>query len=195
MTSPAPTDRYDRASIFFHWATLCLIGLAFAAIESRVLFEKGTALRSGVKEWHYVLGLTILLMTLARLAHRLGRSRRAPRVLPPLPALQAHAAKAMHGLLLAVLIALPVMGWLTVSALGDPMPLAFGLEIPALIAPDEALGEWLEEQHSFVGDVLYLLIVSHAVAALAHHHLRRDTTLVRMLPQRFAAVRVTQPAE
>ena len=160
-----------------------------------MLFERGTPLRTGVKEMHYVLGVTILLMTLARLAHRFGRTRHAPEITPPLPAPQALAATAMHGLLYAVLIALPVMGWLTVSALGDPMPIAFGLEIPALIAPNEELGEWLEEQHSFVGDVLYLLIIGHAVAALAHHYLRRDTTLIRMLPERGPLASTDQPAE
>lgn len=195
MTIASSSGRFDRASIFFHWATLCLIALAFAAIEGRVLFEKGTALRTGVKEAHYVLGVTILLMTLARLAHRFGQGRHAPDILPALPAAQALAAKAMHWLLYAVLIALPVMGWLTVSALGDPMPIAFGLEIPALIAPNEEFGEWLEGQHSFVGDVLYLLIIGHAVAALAHHYLRRDTTLVRMLPTRGAQSAGRQPAE
>ena len=195
MTQSPSSGRFDRASIFFHWATLCLIALAFAAIEGRVLFEKGTALRTGVKEMHYVLGVTILLMTLARLAHRFARSRHAPAVVPALPAAQALAAKAMHWLLYGVLIALPVMGWLTVSALGDPMPIAFGVEIPALIAPNPDLGEWLEEQHSFVGDVLYLLIIGHALAALAHHYLRRDTTLVRMLPERGPLAVKDQPAE
>lgn len=195
MTTPSPKDRFDRMSIFFHWATLCLIALAFAAIEARVLFEKGTALRSGVKEMHYVLGFAILLMTLARLAHRLGRNRHAPRVSPPLRVTQAVAARAMHWLLYAVLIALPVMGWLTVSALGDPIPLVLGLEVPALIAPDEALGEWLEDQHSLVGDALYLLVIGHAGSALAHHYLRRDTTLLRMLPRRTTPAPAAQPAE
>lgn len=189
-------DRYDRASVLFHWATVLLIAAAFASIEIRVLFERGTPLRTGVKELHYVLGTAILLLTLARLARRLGRSYRAPSVVPSLPAWQALAAKAMHWLLYAVLIALPIMGLLTVSALGDPMPIAFGIEIPALIAPNEELGEWLEGRHSLLGDTLYILIIGHGVAALAHHYLRRDTTLVRMMPARAAArSEATRPAE
>lgn len=177
-------NRYNRASILFHWATVILIILAFASIESRVLFERGTSLRTGVKELHYVLGAAILLMTFARLAHRLGRKHHTPKVVPPLPFWQAYAAKVMHWLLYAVLIILPLMGILTVSALGDPMPIAFGLEIPALIAPNEEFGKWLEDQHSLVGDALYILIIGHALAALAHHYIRRDSTLVRMLPER-----------
>ena len=180
--SPTQPNTFDRASILFHWATLILIVAAFASIESRVLFERGTALRTGVKELHYILGTVILLMTLARLSHRLGRKYRAPDVHPALPRWQGVAAKTMHLLLYGVLIALPVMGLLTVSALGDPMPIAFGLEIPALIAPNEALGEWLEAKHSFVGDTLYVLIIGHALAALIHHYVLRDTTLVRMMP-------------
>lgn len=179
-------NRFDRASILFHWATLILILAAFASIEARVLFERGTPLRVGIKELHYVLGTAILLMTLARLAHRFGRRYHAPAVQPALPIWQTLLAKAMHWLLYGVLVALPIMGLLTVSALGDPMPIAFGLHIPALIAPNEALGEWLQTQHSFVGDVLYILLIGHAAAALIHHYILRDTTLERMMPERKA---------
>lgn len=177
-------SRYSRASILFHWATVVLIAASFASIESRVLFERGTALRTGVKELHYVLGVVILLMTLARLTHRLGRAQQVPPIAPALPKGQAALGAAMHWVLYGVLLALPVMGWLTVSALGDPMPVGFGLELPALIAPNAALGEWLEGQHSLLGDTLYILIGGHAAAALYHHYLRRDTTLLRMLPGR-----------
>lgn len=183
MTDTPPADRYGRAAIFFHWATVLLVALAFASIESRVLFERGTAIRTGVKELHYVLGAAILLMTLARIASRLSRGG-LPAIEPPLPAWQRLSSHAMHGLLYAMLVVLPVMGWVTVSALGDPMPVAFGLHIPPVMAPDKEFGKWLEDWHSFGGDVLYLLIIGHAVAALAHHYGRRDTTLTRMLPRR-----------
>ena len=151
------THRYDRLSIFFHWATLAILVLSFASIEGRVLFERGTYIRTAVKEWHYVLGLLILLMTLARLFNRLSQGK-APPITPRLPAWQEILSMAMHMALYATLIALPVLGLITVNSLGDPLHFGFGINLPPFFAVDEARGEWLEGLHSFLGDTLYVLI-------------------------------------
>ena len=76
--------RYDRLSIAFHWATLLLLVASFASIEMRVLFERGTSARLAAKEWHYLIGVSILLLTLARLSHRMARVG-VPPVTPELP--------------------------------------------------------------------------------------------------------------
>ena len=49
---------------------------------------------------------------------------------------------------------------------------------------DEHLAHDIEELHETVGEVGYWLIGLHAAAALFHHYLLRDNTLVRMLPSR-----------
>ncbi len=76
-----------------------------------------------------------------------------------------------------------LLGWLILSAESRPVPF-FRIELPALIGENKALAEQLEEVHETVGNVGYFLIGMHAVAALAHHYLNRDNTLVRMLPSR-----------
>jgi cytochrome b561 len=53
--------------------------------------------------------------------------------------------------------------------------------LPALIAPDNALGDWIKEIHETAGTVGYWLIALHAAAALAHHYFWKDNTLRRML--------------
>lgn len=180
--------RFDRTSMIFHWATLLLIVAAFSSIEMRVLFERGTPIRDATKEWHYLIGLALFLTTVGRLVHRLGRGK-SPPVIPARPGWEVFLGLAMHWLLYAVLLALPVLGIITVIFLGDRIPLAFGIEFPAVVAMNEPRGEWLEGVHSFVGDTLYVLIFLHAAAALLHHYVLRDTTLVRMLPARKAATR------
>ena len=77
----------------------------------------------------------------------------------------------------------PDAGWLALSAEGDAISL-FGLPVPPLVAPDEALAERVEELHELGGTIGYFLIGMHAIAALAHHYLVRDNTLLRMLPGR-----------
>lgn len=50
------------------------------------------------------------------------------------------------------------------------------------MAENKALGKELKEIHEVVGTLGYYLIGLHALAALYHHYVKRDNTLVRMLP-------------
>ncbi len=92
-------------------------------------------------------------------------------------------ADAMYLALYAFLIGMPLLGWITLSAQGKPIPL-FGLQLPALIGPDKVLGGNLEDIHETIGPICYYLIGLHAAAALFHHCFLRDDTLLRMLPWR-----------
>ncbi|HLY96193.1 MAG TPA: cytochrome b/b6 domain-containing protein, partial [Sideroxyarcus sp.] len=74
-------------------------------------------------------------------------------------------------------------GWLLLSATGKPVPF-FGLELPALIGENKDLAKTLKDIHEFVGTAGYYLIGLHAAAALYHHYIVRDNTLLRMLPDR-----------
>jgi cytochrome b561 len=78
---------------------------------------------------------------------------------------------------------MPLLGWLILSGENKPVPF-FGIELPALIGANKVLAKQLEEIHETIGNVGYFLIGLHAVAALAHHYIHRDNTLVRMLPSR-----------
>jgi cytochrome b561 len=168
-------------SICLHWLTALLFVAAYATIELRELFPKDSAPREAMKSWHYTAGLTILAVAWLRL---LLRSFMAPRVDgPQMPRWQALASKAGHIALYALMIALPLLGWLTLSAEGEPL-LFFGFDVPALIAPNDGLAEQFEELHETVGKVGYGLIGLHVLAALIHHYVLRDATLVRMLPAR-----------
>ena len=83
--------------------------------------------------------------------------------------------------LYAIMIGMPLAGWLLLSAAGKPIPF-FGLQLPALIGPDKALAGQIKEVHELVGTLGYFLIGAHAAAALFHHYIKRDNTLLRMLP-------------
>jgi cytochrome b561 len=80
------------------------------------------------------------------------------------------------------MIAMPVLGWLILSGEGKPIPF-FGLTLPPLIGENKDLAHQIEGAHEFIGNALYFLIGFHALAALAHHYLMKDNTLVRMLPR------------
>ena len=183
MKMKTPDHRYHALLIGAHWLTLALLIAVYGLIELREFYPKGSDARELMKTWHFMLGLSVFALVLVRLPLRLALH--APPITPAPPAWQQRLAAAMHVALYGLLLVLPLLGWLTLSAKGRPVPF-FGLELPALLAPDKALAENLEDLHELIGELGYWLIGLHAAAALYHHYLVRDDTLRRMLPGRPA---------
>ena len=174
-------NRYPTPTILLHWAMLLLIASVYAAIELREFFPKGSDIREGFKAWHFMLGLSVLALVLVRIAFRLMKT--APAIIPAPPRWQRLASRGVHLALYGLMIGMPLADWTILSAKGAPIPF-FGLTLPPLIQPDKAFGTWLQEMHATAGTVGYWLIGLHAAAALAHHYMRKDDTLRRMLPGR-----------
>lgn len=174
--------RYSSGLIALHWLMLLLIGVAYATIELKGFWPKGSAIREGMKTFHFMIGLSVLLLVVLRIGLRLG-SGSAPAIVPAPPAWQLKASAALHGVLYLFMIAMPIAGWLILSAEGKAVPF-WGLSLPALVGTDKGLAKSVKEVHEVVGNLGYALIGLHAVAALAHHYLMRDTTLARMMPAR-----------
>lgn len=175
------TNRYGSLSISLHWLMLALLIGVYACINLHELAPRGSDVRADLKTWHFMLGMTVFALVFLRLAVRFVTP--SPQMNPQIAAWQRHLAHLMHGALYAFLILMPLLGWLTLSAAGKVIPF-FGLELPALIGPDKALGESIEDIHSTIGTVGYYLIGLHAAAALYHHYFVQDDTLRRMLPLR-----------
>jgi cytochrome b561 len=176
------TDRYGSLSIGMHWLMLLLLVAVYACIELREFYPRGSDLREGLKTWHFMLGLGVFALVFVRLAIRLV-SGPTPPIRPAPPVWQERLAALMHLALYAFLIAMPLLGWLTLSASDKPVPF-FGLQLPALLGADKALADSLKEIHETIGTVGYYLVGLHALAALVHHYVNRDNTLRRMLPGR-----------
>ncbi|MCB1567969.1 MAG: cytochrome b [Xanthomonadales bacterium] len=174
-------DRYHRLSISLHWLTLLLLIAIYALIELRGIYPRGSEPRELMKTWHGMLGLLVLASLLVRIPLRLRF--RAPPIIPPPPSWQHGLTAVMHVALYVFLIAMPILGWMILSAEGKPIPF-FGLHLPALIAANDDLAHRIEDIHGQIGNIGYFLIGLHALAALFHHYLVRDNTLLRILPGR-----------
>lgn len=169
---------YHTATIRLHWLTALLMVAVYACIELREFYPKGSDIREGLKTWHFMLGLSVMLVTFARLYLR--AKHKAPSIVPkpkPVMMLTAHLA---HALLYLMMLTLPILGWITLSAAGKPIPF-FGLELPPLVAQNEEFAKTLKGLHKTIGTAGYYLIGIHALAALLHHYVVKDNTLTRML--------------
>lgn len=181
MTAPALDadsrhPAYSRLSVALHWLMLVLLAAVFACIELRENYPRGSDIREGLKTWHFMLGLSVFVLVWIRLIVRW----RTPWLATETGWTRWPAA-AVHVALYGGMVALPLLGWLVLSAEGDVIPF-FGLSLPPLIAPDKALAEQLEDLHKTIGEAGYWLIGLHALAALLHHYVLKDGTLRRMLP-------------
>lgn len=172
---------YSRGAIAFHWA----IGVLFILNLLGGFFHEsfGDAMTGLIMGLHKATGILILALTLGRLGWRLTHRP------PPLPATikgwEKGLAHAVHWTFYVLMLALPVTGWLFVSAGSRKYPIEFyGLfQVPWLpVAQDKAFSHTLGERHEFLGWVAAALITLHILAALKHHLIDKDDTVVRMLP-------------
>ena len=164
-----------------HWLMVLLFILIYASIEFRGIFPKDSDGRTLMKDAHFMLGLTVLtLVWLRLLARSIGG---APKITPAPPAWQTTLATLMHWALYVFMIAMPVLGYLILSY-NDKSVFFYGFDLPALTLKDPDFAKQIKSWHELGGSIGYWLIGLHALAALAHHYLIKDNTLLRMLPKR-----------
>ena len=130
--------------------------------------------------WHKWAGVTAFLLVLVRLGWRVTH---IPPALPAsMPKLMQVAAHAGHFALYALMIVIPLSGWLMSSAKGFQTVWFGVLPIPDLLAKDKELGDLLALVHKSLNLLFGAVIVGHIGAALKHHFIDKDDILTRMLP-------------
>ncbi|WP_375291533.1 cytochrome b [Qipengyuania sp.] len=178
LTTPAKS-RYSAVSMLFHW-TIAIAVIVNWRIAEAAEHAEGAA-KGAIFANHKALGIAILVLTLARLAWRLGH---------PMPALPANyagwervLARTTHVVFYILLIALPLGGWVANSLVGRDIDF-FGLfTIPPLPVGDNSeLGGAIFGAHATGGTILLLLIALHILGALKHTFFDRDGGIFRMLP-------------
>lgn len=178
MNAPDP-GRYTATAVALHWMAAALViaawGVGFTMTDLPLSPQK-----LKVYSWHKWIGVTVFLLAVARIAWRIGH--RPPPLPAAMPAWQVRAAAASHALLYALMLAIPLSGWLFSSASGVPVVYLGLVQLPDLIGRDKALAALLKQAHYALNWTLLGLVCLHVAAALKHHFGDRDGVLRRMLP-------------
>lgn len=171
-------DRYSLPAIALHWllALMILGTLAFGAYMTDLPFSPQ---RLKLYNWHKWAGVTILALTALRLLWRLTHRPPEP---PAMPAWQAAAYRATHGLMYGLFFAIPLLGWAYSSAAGFPIVWFGVLPLPDFVPVDKELAEAIKPWHGRLAGLLAALVALHVAAALKHHFIDRDGLLSRMRP-------------
>jgi cytochrome b561 len=202
--------RYTSVAIVLHWAiAFAILFMLPLGVWMHEQAEHGNASTAvfNAYQLHKSVGFTILALSLARLGWRLANP---PPALPPhMPGWERFIAKSTHWLFYALMIGLPLSGWLYVSAgwsIHDDAPLAvptrwfnlFG--VPHLFGLDQASHDVREgvasisfTAHAVLAWAIIGLAVAHVAAALKHHLFDRDAVLAHMVPG-LRAPGETEPA-
>jgi cytochrome b561/polyisoprenoid-binding protein YceI len=195
----AANERYTAVAIVLHWAiaaaVIFMLPLGFIMHERAEHGDASQALFEAY-QLHKSIGLTVLVLTLVRLAWRL--THRPPPLPAGMPLWERLAARGTHWAFYVLTLALPLTGWLYVSAgwsIHTDQSLAvttrwFGLfEAPHLFnlpqASDDVRSDTAEAAltaHAYLGFAAIGLAALHVAAALKHHFIDRDATLAHMVP-------------
>jgi cytochrome b561 len=177
---PKPAHaRYGAMAITLHWLTAALVVAGFTLGLSMVGLPFSRQ-KLQWYAWHKWIGITIWLVTCARLGWRWTHP--AP-PMEPLAEWQRKAAAASHALLYALLAVIPLSGWLYSSAAGVQVVYLGLLPLPDLVAKDRSLADLLRTVHLGLNFTLATLVCIHGAAALKHHFVDRDAVLMRILPR------------
>lgn len=172
--------KYDAVSQFFHWLTVLFVILMLASGFGRDFVPFSA--RDQVMDLHKSFGLTILLVTGLRIIWRAFRD--APPLPDTTPLPQKIAAHATHAFIYALLIVLPLTGWMMVSCFGKPLSFFGAFDIAALAEKDRVRAVITKDVHEILAFLLSGLIAAHIGAAVFHHFIQKDGLINRMIPHR-----------
>jgi cytochrome b561 len=173
--------RYTRTAQSLHWLmALMIFGLLALGFYMSDLPLSPDKLQ--YYAWHKWAGVSVFALVWLRLAWRI--THQPPAMPDSMSATLQWGAHAGHFLLYALMLCIPISGWLMSSAKGFQTVWFGVLPIPDLIGKDKLLGENLAELHEALNIGLLLLIAGHTAAAFFHHFIHKDHTLRRMWPTR-----------
>jgi len=177
MAHEGPPARYSAVAQLLHWVTTAALFLMLPFVWIAENFPDGPA-KVFWYMLHESLGICIFLLVIARVTWRFVRP-------PPDPARTGSRAldalaQLNHWLLYAVLIVMPVTGYL-MAGNGQPVPI-FGIFALPGLPKDDPLGLLADTIHIYAQFALYAAVFLHLAGTVWHVGVLRDGLLDRMLP-------------
>ena len=177
---------YTGLQKLLHWtvalvlATSIPLGVSIVNLSDAQVQEIFGVGKGPLYFWHKSFGLLVLMLMVVRLAARLVLG--APDYAAPLAPHERVLSRIVHWTLYALLLILPVIGWLGTSSFGPGVVDFFGIvTFPDLIEKDRALSATLFSWHRALAIAAVSLITLHVAAALMHGIVKRDGVLSRMI--------------
>lgn len=173
------TTTYGLLSIGMHWLVALLVFSLFGLGLWMVELDYYSSWRHTAPQLHKGFGLCLLALMLLRLLWRFLSPPPAP--LSSYSRLTQLGAKIGHSVLYLGLFALMLAGYLISTADGRGISVFGWFEVPATITSIPDQEDVAGAVHLYLAWALVVFASLHGLAALKHHFIDRDTTLLRML--------------
>jgi cytochrome b561 len=161
----------------FHWLIfLTVVGMLIAGGSLDSL--PNGSVKALVIGLHKSTGVVLLLLVLMRLFWRFINPK--PRDLGG-NQFENKLGHLMHIFLYILLILQPITGIVMSQLAGYPVKVYGLFSLPDFFGKNPSLGKAFGEAHSVIAAILTISIVIHVAAALKHHFIDRDRTLMRMI--------------
>ncbi len=171
--------RFGSIAIALHWLVACAVIGLFALGWWMTELDYYSPWYQSAPWWHKSIGLTLALIWLVRIVWRFINPLPLP--LDTHTKTEVRAAKAVHLLLYLLLAIAFISGYLISTADGRPIEVFGWFAVPATLTSipnQEDIAGWV---HWIVACTLIGVAGLHAAAALKHHFIDRDRTLLRIL--------------
>ena len=171
-------SRYGVVSIILHWGVALAVFGLFGLGLWMVGLDYYSSWYKTAPDLHKSTGLVLLALMLVRLLWRWLSP--PPSALPDHGRMTRLASKLGHGFLYLGLLLLMLSGYLISTADGRAIEV-FGLfSVPATLTAIPNQEDVAGLVHEYLAWALVIFAGIHALAALKHHFIDRDRTLVRM---------------
>src|ERR1700722_10373391 len=177
-----PATRYSPVAMSLHWIMAALI--LFSGIVGLLLDDWPKARKLLWINIHAQVGLLVLVLLMTRIWWR--RTHTPPELPPDVSKISRRVSHPAYLLIYAVMLVTPLVG--IVAFVWHARVFDFGLfAIDFGVKSNAPVFHQAEDIHLWLTYGLFALVAGHAVAALWHHFISRDTVLLRMLPARFSS--------
>ena len=182
MPNNLPNTQYSRVAIILHW----VMGVAFILmLGSGLAFDNipmEQSLKFNMYQWHKSLGVILLLAFFLRLGWRLWH--KPPSYPSAMKKLDKIAAKLGHWGLYALMIAMPLSGWIMVSSSPYGLPtIVFGwFEWPHIdyFSGNKVINGLAKKSHEILAWIFIVMIAIHVAAVIKHYVFEKINLLTRM---------------
>jgi len=171
------TDSYGLIARLFHWILfLMVVGVIIGGnIAADMPTGPDKTFMIGMhKSFGFAILVLVVLRLLWRLANPLPRDLGTSRI-------ENKLGHAMHIFLYILLLMQPAIGILMSQSFGHPVSFFGWFNVPTFVNENIRLGKILLEIHETLWVVLAISVGIHAAAALKHHFIEKNRTLLRMI--------------
>ncbi|MGC8121726.1 cytochrome b [Marinobacter sp. VGCF2001] len=170
---------YGWVAIVLHWAVaVTVVGLFALGFWMVGLSYYDPWYRQG-PDIHRSVGILLFIVMVVRLVWRMLNP--APRPLPNHKRWEIVAAHVAHGLLYVLIFVAMISGYLISTADGSAIHVFDWFSVPSVTGQVKGLEDTAGAVHYWLTWAIVVLAGVHALGALKHHVIDRDSTLRRML--------------